>query len=300
MQSTPDVTQGASASMVVYTQSLPPGQLVAAPGATPGDRAATRHTRGTSGATAIVSRAAGMLHDVLDELRQDLGGEMIDTVPRAVWLKALVVHGADWGTAHETIDAALRDDHGGRRVKEHVTRLLGYGVVDVDRVRECTASRVTVLGGGLLRMDQSHIHRIPLPPSLSGWRGHRRLTISFAWISPVNPRHRNWRRAQLWFSPPKEDLGVERRQADWRAVQRGTIQHEILEGESSSDFVDGANLEVRVNCRADAGALEEEVPYALVSTIEVTSDLWVSNIYDEVRAGVRALHVQIPATPGVT
>ena len=54
---------------------------------------------------------------------------------------------------------------------------------------------------------------------------------------------------------------------------------------ASSDFVDGASLEVRVNCRADAGVLEEEVPYALVSTIEVTSDLWVADIYDEVRAG---------------
>ena len=286
-------TQDAPAELDVYRGTLPPGQRVAAPGSTPGDRTAMKHTRGTSSAAALVSRAAGLLHDVLDELRQDPGGEMIDVVPRAVWLKALVVHGADWGTARETIDAALRDDHGGRSAKEHVTRLLGYGVVDVDRVRECTASRVTVLGGGLLREDRSHVHRIPLPPSLSGWRGHRRLTLSLAWISPVNPRHRNWRRAQLWFSPPKEDLGVERRQADWRVVQRGTVQHEILEGESSIDFVDGANLEVQVNCRADAGALEEEVPYALVSTIEVTSDLWVSNIYDEVRAGVQAARLHV-------
>ena len=286
-------TQDALVELGVYDGTLLPGQIVAASGATAGDLTVTRYTRGTSNAAALVSRAAGSLHDVLDELRQDPDGEMIDAVPRAIWLKALVVHGADWGTARETIDAVLRDDHGGRRIKEHVTRLLGYGVVDVDRVRECTASRVTVLGGGLLREDQSHVHRIPLPPSLSGWRGHRRLTLSLAWISPVNPRHRNWRRAQLWFSPPKKDLGVERKQADGRVVQRGTVQHEILEGERSSDFVDGASLEVRVNCRADAGVLEEEVPYALVSTIEVTSDLWVSNIYDELRAGVQAARLHV-------
>lgn len=82
------------------------------------------------------------------------------------------------------------------------------------------------------------------------------------------------------------ELGVKRK-------QRGTVQHEILDGESSNDFVNGANLEVRVNCRADAGALEEEVPYALVSTIEVTSDLWVSNIYDEVRAAVQAARLRV-------
>ena len=257
------------------------------------------HTRGTSSAAALASRAAASLHDVLDELRQDPGGEMIDAVPRAVWLKALVVHGADWGTARKTIAAVLRDDHDSRRVKEHVTRLLGCGVVDVDRVRECTASRVTVLGGGSLGEDQSHVHRIPLPPSLSGWRGRRRLTISLAWLSSVNPRHRNWRRAQLWFSPPRTELGVTRKQADHQAVQRGTVQHEVLEGESSSDFADGANLEIQVNCRADAGPLEDEVPYALVTTIEVTSDLWVSNIYDEARAAVEAARVQVSAPGGV-
>lgn len=298
MQPPTNAMQDAPTSLEVYGGTRSPGQLVAAPGATAGEQAATRHTRGTSNAAALVSRAAGSLYDVLDELRQDPGGEMIDAVPRAVWLKALVVHGADWGPAGETITAVLRADHGGRRVKEQVTRLLGYGVVNVDRVRECTASRVTVLGGGLLQEDQSHVHRIPLPPSLSGWRGHRRLTISLAWTSPVNPRHRNWRRAQLWFSPPMTELDVKRKQADSRAVQRGAVQHEVLEGESSSEFVTGANLEIQVSCRADAGALEDEVPYALVTTMEVTSNLWVSNIYDEVRAAVQAARVQVAAEEG--
>lgn len=299
VQPPPDATQDAPTSLQVYEGTHSPGQLVAAPGATAGEQAATRHTRGTSSAAAVVSRTAGALYDVLDELRQDPGGEMIDAVPRAVWLKALVVHGADWGTASETIAAALRNDYGSRRIKEHVTRLLGYGVVSVDRVRECTASRVTVLGGGLLREEQSHVHRVPLPPSLSGWRGHRRLTISLAWTSPVNPRHRNWRLAQLWFSPPKEELGVERKQADWQTVQRGTVQHEVMEGESSGEFLTGANLEIQVSCRADAGALEDEVPYALVTTIEVTSDLWVSNIYDEVRAAIQIAHVPVTSPGGI-
>ena len=80
----------------------------------------------------------------------------------------------------------------------------------------------------------------------------------------------------------------------WQTWQEddGKLPHG-LEGESSSDFVGGASLEIQVNCRADAGALEEEVPYALVSTIEVTSDLWVSNIYDEVRAGVQAARLHV-------
>lgn len=290
--------QDVPAGLEVYRGTLAPGQLVAAPGSTPGGPAAIRHTRGTSNAAALVSRAAGSLYEALEELSEDPGGEMIDDVPRAVWLKALVTHGADWKTAGETLGAILRGQHNSRQIKAHATRLLGYGAVDIDRVRECTKSRVTVIGAGSLKEDRSHVHRFPLPPSLNSWRGYRRLTITLAWISPVNPRHHNWRRAQLWFSPPKEALGVDRTQADWQSVLRGTVQHEILEGESSSAFVEGANLEIQVSCRADAGALEEEIPYALVTTIDVASDLWVSNIYDEVRTAVHAAHVRVALAHG--
>lgn len=282
------------ARLGIYGGTLAPGHRVAAPGSTAGDLANAKYTRGTSNAAALISRAAGSLYEVLEELRNDPGGELIDVVPRAVWLKALIAHGADWGTVTETLRTVLGSDDK-LRFRERATRLLGYGTVDTSRVRDCTASRVTTLGAGLLKEDESHVHRFPLAPSLSGWRGHRRLTTSLAWLSPVNPRHRGWRRAQLWFSPPAAELGVERRQADWLTVQRGTVQHEILEGESSRDFGDEATLEIQVNCRADAGTLEEEVPYALVATVEVTSDLWVSNIYDEVRAAVQAARQRVAA-----
>ena len=268
------------------------------PGATAGGQAGARHARGTSNAAAVISRAAGSLYEVLDELRGDPGGEMIDGVPRAVWLKALVTHGADWNTAGDTLGAILDGQGNSRQIKAYVTRLLGYGAIEIDRVRECTESRVTAISAGSVEEESSHVHRFPLPPSLNGWRGYRRLTITLAWISPVNPRHRNWRRAQLWFSPPTRELSVGRTQADWQTVQRGTLQHEILEGESSGEFVQGANLEIQVSCRADAGALEERIPYALVTTIEVASDLWVSNIYDEVRTAVQSAHVHVATAHG--
>ena len=290
--------QGAQSGLDVYRGTLAPGQLVAAPSATVGAQAGTRHARGTSNAAALVSRAAGSLYEVLDELRGDPGGEMIDGVPRAVWLKALVTHGADWNAAGDTLGGILDGQGSSGQIKAHVTRLLGYGAVEIDRVRECTESRVTAISAGSLEEESSHVHRFPLPPSLNGWRGYRRLTITLAWISPVNPRHRNWRRAQLWFSPPTKELSVDRAQADWRTVQRGTLQHEIMEGESSGEFMHGANLEVQVSCRADAGALEEQIPYALVTTVEVAGDLWVSNIYDEVRTAVHSAHVRVATMHG--
>ena len=73
-------------------------------------------------------------------------------------------------------------------------------------------------------------------------------------------------------------------------MQRGTLQHEILEGEEASVFVEGANLEIQVSCRADAGTLEAEVPYALVTTLEVAAGLDV-DIYDEVRTILYAARV---------
>jgi hypothetical protein len=80
---------------------------------------------------------------------------------------------------------------------------------------------------------------------------------------------------------------VKRLEADWRAVQRGTVQHEILEGDRAAAFIDGDNLEILVSCRADAGALEDSIPYALATTLEVAPDIGVT-VYGQVRERVQA------------
>ena len=284
-----------NAEVSVYNGSRPPGQCVASPGAVPGDISALWHTRGTSNATALVSRAASMLHDTIDELREEPGGEIIDAVPRSIWLKVLLAHSVEWGAAGPVLDEILRTDENSRQFKEYVTRLIGYGSIDPQRVQECNAYRVTALGGGVLVSDRSHIHRYPLPPALSGQTGYRRLVITLAWFTPVNPRHQGWRRAHLWFAPPKDPLRVERQEAHWQAALRGTLQHEILEGSRAAAFVDGDNLEVQVSCRPDAGNLEDEIPYALAITLEVAEDIGIE-IYDEIRLRVHAASIRVAPT----
>ena len=128
-----------------------------------------------------------MLHDTIDELREEPGGEIIDAVPRSIWLKVLLAHSVEWGAAGSVLDEILRTDENSRQFKEYVTRLIGYGSIDPQRVQECNAYRVTALGGGVLVSDRSHIHRYPLPPALSGQTGYRRLVITLAWFTPVNP-----------------------------------------------------------------------------------------------------------------
>jgi hypothetical protein len=283
-----------NAHLQVHRYSRAPGQRVAAPGPNPGDLNFTWHVRGTSNATALATRAAAELYDVLEELRAGPGGDLIGLVPRSVWLKALLVHGAAWGLAGEALAAVLRSRENSRRFKEYVTRLLGYGAIDVSRVREGSPYRATALSAGHLQADQAHIHRFPLPPSLSGRTGWRRLTVTLAWLTPVNTFHQAWRRADLWFSPPAVPLPLARQEADWHAVQRGTVQHEVLVGDRAAAFVDGTNLDILVSCRADAGALEEPVAYALATTLEVADSIGVP-IYDEIRARV---HARVQVVPG--
>lgn len=274
-----------------------PGQLVATPGPAAGDVSATVPNRGTSNATALVSRAAALLAPVLAELRESEGGEALDQVAEALWLKALLVHGARWGQAGDAYQALFKTPGNGNKLAEYLTRLLGFGRVDLDAVRECTETRVTALAGGTLAAEAGAEHRFPLPPSLSGKRGWRRLVVTLAWMTPVHPLNHRWRRAHVWFSSPKSKLSVgsnkhlERRGADWQAVQRGTVQHELFEGERAAAFVDGDEIVIHVSCREDAAVLADAVPYALAVTLEVDEAIGV-DIYTEVRERVQnKLHV---------
>lgn len=279
----------------VVTQKRPPGQRVAAPGYQQGDINYTLHTHGTSSATALASRSAHEIYDVVESLKSEQGGERIDDVPRAVWIKALLAHSATWGAAGDTLTAALRNKGNGRQFKEYLTRLVGYGVADPSRIRECTAKRATILGCGRLTVDQAHVHRLPLPPSLSGRTEWRRLIITLASLTPIHPGHRSWRRADVWFTPSHQILRVNREEADYHAVQRGTLQHEVLEGKHAAVYVDGDELEILVSCRADAGSLDDSVPYALAVTVEVGEESNI-DIYNEIRLRVMS-QVQVTSTP---
>ena len=79
-----------------------------------------------------------------------------------------------------------------------------------------------------------------------------------------------------------------RQYANHRAVQRGTVQHEVLEGNGAVPFQDGDNIVIKVNCRSDAGPITEPIRYGLAVTLEVAEHLDIP-IYQEVRdrIGVR-------------
>ena len=259
----------------------PPGQCVATPGLS-GSLDQSRHTRGTSNATALASRSATLLFDILEQLRGELAGSPPPEYD-AVLIKALLVHGAEWADAYGIFERVLKNSNNGRQLKDHVGRFLGYGAANVPKVMACTDQRVTVLGFGELVDGGAHEFRLPLPPSLSAETELRRLTITLAWLTPVSSTSWKYRKAHLWFDPNQQNaIARQRQNADYLAVQRGTVQHEILEGDEAVPYQDGDDIQVNVNCRADAGDLADPIRYGLAVTLEVAEMSRIA-IYEEIK-----------------
>ena len=79
-------------------------------------------------------------------------------------------------------------------------------------------------------------------------------------------------------------------------MQRGTVQHEVLESAKAVDFQDGDIITIKVNCRADAGDLPEPIRYGLAITLEVAEGINIP-IYQEVRDRLR---IRVPISGGHT
>lgn len=266
------------------------GQHVAAPGGTAIPPNHTTRVCGTSNASALTTRRAAQLFEQINTLGAEPGGDTLSDEFLTVMLKALLVHGASWNDLETIIDKALDEGDNGsvrwNRVKRACAQFLGHGEADWLRGSVCTDQRVIMVGCSCLNADEAHVYQVPLPSALSAQRVGRRLTITLAWLTPINTRHRLYRLARLWFDPPLDELKLKRRENHHDSVIRGTLQHEILEGDEAVPIAIGDTVAVQVNCRIDAGtALPEPIPYAVAVTLEVTNPLAVS-VYEQVRVAL--------------
>lgn len=270
----PDITE-------VSTVNTPraPGHLVATPPDALGNN--TKYSRGTSNAAALASRGAAQAFDVIEALRAGNPQSLPGTFD-AVLLKALLAHGADWGDLEHQILAARPDITDRRKQQDFIARFVGYGLADIDRALTCTEQRATLIGVGELKDGEALEFRAPMPPCLSAQTIKRRLTITLAWLTPVNVRNSKYRSARLWINPPSDEFGVSRVNYQWQHVQRGTLQHEILEGGNALAFVDGNEAVFKVNCSEDGGKLPDPVPFALCVSLEVAEGIELP-IYQQIR-----------------
>jgi hypothetical protein len=264
----------------------PPGLKVAAPDSTLNK---SIHEIGTSNATALITRSGYFCFQVLEELIYnnyvDIPSDMM-----AILIKAMLIHGCSWGDISAEIDMRL-SDYDDQILQKIKSKLLGYGFPDIDRVKECTEQRATVIGFGELKEEEAHVYSLPLPPSLASQTIKRRLTITLAWFSPTSPTTQRYRTSRLWFEA-KNQVAKNRVDADWKAVRRGTLQHEVFEDSNAAAFIEGDSINIKVNCSKDANSFTENIPYALLVSLEVADGINLP-IYQEIRD-----RISIPITIG--
>ncbi len=294
----------ATAEFEIVNATGQPGQLVATPGGTAFPPSHAVRTSGTSNAAAQTTRQAVLLIDRIAQLRQEPGGQVLDAAHTAVVLKAMLVHGATWGDWQAFFDQEFDGPDNGMdrwwRIKRACAQFLGYGIADFERGTVCTDQRVIVLGCSELGAEEGHVYKVPVPPALHAQKVGRRLTITLAWITPVNSRHRNYCAADLWFDPPDTQLQVKRTDVSDKMVKQGTVQHEVLAGDAVVSITEGDVLPIQVNCRADAaGKLAKPVPYALMVSLETARPLAVS-VYDQVKVALDRLREPVAVRAGAS
>jgi hypothetical protein len=286
---------------------VPPGNKTASPGSLAGELDAISYSCGTSNATALVSRAACICYNSLQQIFSEQTVEVDPRGYEAPLMKAMLVHGCSWGDIGDHLKSRIENSDLGREIRERaeslysrpadisneisrqykslLARWMGYGLPEIDRVLDCTDQRATLLGYGELSDGEAHVFRLPLPPSLSARQERRRLTVTLAWLSPILASTQKYRTASLWFETINNGLAPSRQNADWQSVKRGTVQHEIFEGQRAEPFIDGDVIEIKVNCRDDAGKIQNPVAYGLAVSLEVAEGVDIA-VYNEIRTRI--------------
>ncbi|EOG9063712.1 hypothetical protein ACLK5F_004548, partial [Vibrio fluvialis] len=68
-------------------------------------------------------------------------------------------------------------------------------------------------------------------------------------------------------------------------VKRGTLQHEVFEGEDLVVLSKSKSIDIKVNCKDNAGKIIEPVKYGLIVTLEVADDVDI-DVYEKVKQGI--------------
>ncbi|SPT52551.1 Uncharacterised protein [Actinomyces bovis] len=269
------------------TAATGPGLQVAAPGRG-GATNRTVFTNGTSNATALVTREASRLFDLLESGNRDPeDAPLPDPQYHPLLVRALLAHASSWGAWEKSLRADLGLN--GQDARRQLTALLGYGRLDLSRLGEAASNRAVLVAGGHIARNERHTYEFPLPPSLQAKADWHRFTITLAFMAPTVGQLTRYRGAKVYFSTPDKTLaGGDRTDAEHNAVRRGSLQHEIIQGTHSMRFMDGDAFPIHVECMDDAQRLRagNTIRYALVVSVE-TAEQTSNTIHGEVRERLR-------------
>ena len=243
---------------------------------------------GTSAATALATHAAHRLYEAITDSDHGLLYSNIDPQFYAVVIKALLIHRARWGNVAVEFENLTGPFGPGTYVqrRDNVARFMGYGLALVSEAESCDPHRATLVGCGIIPANGVDIHRVPLPICLSKTSGYRALTVTVAWMSPVNFGHQMYRRVRLTIDPIDRldnSVGVKRSriQPSDKSVPRGTVFHCRYEGEQVVSFIDGSHVSFRIICKPQAGGVDEAIRYGIAVSLEASEEI---PVYQEVRS----------------
>lgn len=259
------------------------------------------YSNGTSAAAALASRTCHRIHDALETAY----GEAFLRIPpvqRAVLLKALLVHPAQWPQeTAELIKSTLGPTGRGQasKQKDNIRRFLGYGYVDADDALACAADRATFFTTGVLRADRIATIDVPVPVAIGGKARPHNLSATVAWFSPVVPGRKSYRSCRLKILTPAElnalAVSAERWHPDENQSNRGTVSSRRWSGANAPVVMPNMTIPLVVQRDPDQGApVDEAIPFGLAVTISMPGEI---GIYDEVRARL-ALPVQARPAAG--
>lgn len=230
------------------------------------------YTVGTSVATALVTRRAAALYDLVEQVAD---GAAITRRQRAAAIKALLVHGTDPFRELAAPDAHIP-----------LERMVGNGLIVRNLAEGCATNEAVLLFLGRLRAGQEQELTVPLPDGLSVLET-KRIDASLAWLSPINWRHRQYRRAALSFTKPAGAIPALGKPTglptDTAKAGATTVQHQSWETRSAFGSGRGSSITVKVKCLEQAGGLDgATIDYAAVVSLWVAPAIGVE-VYAQVR-----------------
>lgn len=245
----------------------------------PGIRVATPNQNketfiaGTSPAAALVTRQAARLNDLIDEITV---GRTITRRQRASAIKSLLVHGTAF-PSDLSVQPLAREC------------ALGNGVITRDYADGCATNEAVMLFIGSIGGTQEQELLFPLPDGLSVLET-KRIDATLAWLTPVNWRHRQYRRASLSFVKPAgaiPKLGTPSGlSSDTTTRGAATVQHQSWELQSAFASGQGSDMSVRVKCYEQAGGLDgRQIDFAVALSLWVAPTVNV-DIYNQVKTQV--------------
>lgn len=234
---------------------------------------------GTSNSAALVSRLCAEILPAIRNVRY----LNIDSSFESIALKTMLIHSCSWDNmGHQFMDHILDfTGYDARKRKDITLHWIGYGIPHISNILWSTSQRVVMVDYGSIEQDKSIEYRIPLPPCLISQAIYKRLTITLGWHTPISPNNKNYKLAKLSFMPNNDIIDVSRSECDQNTGKRGTIQHEVFEGNKASTFIEGSNLVINIECKKET-SLSEHVKYFLAVTLEVKESTGLP-IYQEIR-----------------